>query len=398
MSQKDRLTRRTLLKVGLGTAAGASLLDAPAAEAAAAADQALPQVPRRRLGKTGREVPILLMGGSMHFDQRLDPKLAECLRFGVNYYDTADCYAGGTSETGIGNFLERSRKRPEVWITTKSDSWTPEGLEATLRTSLGRLKTDHVDMYFLHMLDDASYISAETAKVAERMKKEGRIKHFGFSCHSGNVVDLLQKASRTSWVDAIMFRYSFRDYGNKELNGAIDACAKADIGLIAMKTQGSEASIADAWKKFEQTGKWNKHQAVLKAVWSDPRISAAVSHMDSLEKLKQNIAAAVDRSELGILDRDSVRRYAVQTRSLACEGCDHHCNPAVAAPVQIGATLRCLMYHDVYGQPDVARERFRALSQAAQRIAGVDFSGANRACPHGVDVVSLMERASKVLV
>ncbi|HZJ56313.1 MAG TPA: aldo/keto reductase [Myxococcaceae bacterium] len=397
MSQDDRFSRRTLLKLGVGTAAGASLVEAPSA-LAAAADAGLPQVPRRRLGKTGRDVPILLMGGSMSFDQRFDPKLAECLRFGVNYFDTADCYAGGGSETAIGNFLERSKKRDSVWITTKSDRWDPDGLEATLRTSLERLKTDHVDMYFLHMLEDASRISAETAKVAERMKKEGRIQHFGFSCHSGNVVELMTLAAKTTWVDAIMFRYNFRQYGNRELNVAIDACAKANIGLIAMKTQGSEAGFADAWKKFEQTGRWTKHQAVLKAVWADPRISAAVSHMDNLEKLKQNIAAALDRSELGALDRQALERYAADTRSLACDGCDHHCNPAVAAPVQIGATLRCLMYHDVYGQPELARERFHALPTEAQRLAGVDFSGASRACPHGVDVVTLMDRASKVLV
>jgi uncharacterized protein len=397
MSQDEKFSRRTLLKVGVGTAAGASMLDAPAV-LAAAADSGLPQVPRRRLGRTGKDIPILLMGGSMSFDQRFDPKLAECLRFGVNYFDTADCYAGGGSETAIGNFLERTKKRSDVWITTKSDSWDPDGLESTLRTSLARLKTDHVDMYFLHMLDDASKISSETAKVAERMKTEGRIKHFGFSCHSHNVVDLLQRAAATSWVDAIMFRYNFREYGNRELNQAMDACAKANIGLIAMKTQGSEAGIADAWKKFEQTGKWSKHQAVLKAVWADPRISAAVSQMDNLDKLKQNIAAALDRSELGLLDREALHRYAQDTRSLACDGCDHHCNPAVAAPVQIGTTLRCLMYHDVYGQPDLARERFRALPSEAQQLAGVDFSGASRACPHGVDVVSLMDRASKVLV
>jgi hypothetical protein len=65
--------------------------------------------------------------------------------------------------------------------------------------------------------------------------------------------------------------------------------------------------------------------------------------------------------------------------------------------VQIGATLRCLMSHDVYGQPDLARERFRALPAGARKLAGVDFSGASRACPHGVDVVSLMDRANKVL-
>jgi hypothetical protein len=396
MSDGDGISRRRLLQLGLGAAAGSTLLDEGSA-LAAQGEAALPQVPRRRLGKTGKDVPILLMGGSMQFDQRFDPKLAECLRFGVNYFDTADCYAGGTSETAIGAFLERTKKRDAVWITTKSDRWDPRGLEETLRTGLSRLKTDHVDLYFLHQLDDLSLLAPETARAAEKLKKEGRIKHFGFSCHSGNVVELLTKAAQESWVDAIMFRYNFRQYGNTELNRAMDACSRADIGLIAMKTQSSEAGIADAARKFQQTGKWNKYQAVLKAVWADSRISAAVSHMDNFDKLKQNIAAAVDRNELGALDRQSIERYAQETRSLACDGCDHLCNPAVNAPVQIGATLRCLTYHDAYGQPEVARERFRALPAEARQLAGVDFSGANRACPHGVDVAALMERARRVL-
>ena len=62
-----------------------------------------------------------------------------------------------------------------------------------------------------------------------------------------------------------MFRYNFRQYGNDKLNRGIDACVKAKVGLIAMKTQGSEASFRDAWKKFEKSGKWNKYQAVLGA-------------------------------------------------------------------------------------------------------------------------------------
>src|SRR5213075_384892 len=109
-----------------------------------------------------------------------------------------------------------------------------------------------------HQLDDPSRISSETAAVAEELKKAGKIKAFGFSCHSGNVVELLRKAAETSYIDAIMFRYNFRSYGNRELNAAIDACAKANIGLIAMKTQGAEMSDVAAPARYEQTGKWNK--------------------------------------------------------------------------------------------------------------------------------------------
>ena len=64
--------------------------------------------------------------------------------------------------------------------------------------------------------------------------------------------------------------------------------------------------------------------------------------------------------------------------------------------MKIGATLRCLMYHDVYGQPDEAHKTFRSLPKEAQRIADVDFTPANRACPHGVDVAGHMERAKEI--
>jgi predicted aldo/keto reductase-like oxidoreductase len=195
-----------------------------------------------------------------------------------------------------------------------------------------------------------------------------------------------------------MFRYNFRTYGNKELNLAMDAAHKAKIGLIAMKTQGAEASFEDAWKKFEKTGKWNKHQAVLKAVWSDARISAAVSHMDSLEKLQQNIAAAVDDEKLGLSDWKAIERYASDTRGEACDGCGQLCGSAAGTAVNIATTLRCVMYHDVYGDAAKAQRVFSALPEAARAIHGVDFSAANHACPHGVDVARHMERARQILV
>jgi len=402
MSDTKKIDRRRLLT--LAGAVGAAALVGPHTARAeetkateAAAEESLPQVPRRVLGKTGEKVPILLMGGAMALDPRFDPKLAECMRFGVNYFDTADCYGNGMGEVAVGNFLKRARLRPEVWITSKSDQHDPEGFESTLETSLEKLQTDYVDMYYLHMLREAKFLSPELEKVVARLKKQGKMRHFGFSTHAGNVDELLHAAARTPWVESVMFRYDFDTYGDKELNKAMDAAHKAGVGLIAMKTQRAEASFAGAWKKFEQTGKWNKFQAVLKAVWADERITAAVSHMDTFEKLRENIAAALDRTELSSLEWDSLRHYGEETRALACRGCDHHCNPAVDGPVRIADTIRCLTYHDTYGERDKARMLFRQLPREARRIAGVDFAPANAACPHGVDVARHMKRAAEVL-
>jgi hypothetical protein len=400
MDRNKRMSRRDLLKLG-AAGAGAmalgtgSLLGGRALAEPAAPPAKLPQVPRRVLGKTGKAVPILLLGGAVKLDPRFDPKLSEALRFGVDYIDAADCYGGGTCETNVGNWLEKATTRDKVWITSKSDKHDPAGFEATLDTGLRNMRTEYFDLYFLHALEDPKSLDSDLAKAVDKLKKAGKFRHFGFSCHDGTVVELLNKAADLPWVEAVMFRYNFQQYGDAELNKAMDRCAKANVGLIAMKTQSSEVSFQERWQKF-QVGKWSKHQAVLKAVWADERITAAVSHMDNLEKLKQNVAAALDDETLGETDWERLREYGRATRGTTCDGCDHLCGAALREPVRIGATLRFLMYHDVYGETAKAKALFGKLPPEAQRIAGIDYTAAAARCPHGVDIARHMQRAAEV--
>lgn len=392
MSDPNELSRRHLLTLSAATSA-AVLGVGVDAEAKPA------QVPRRRLGKTNETIPILLVGGGMGFQGAHDSRIKLALEHGANYIDTARKYAGGSSEKNAGSTLKQLNAREKTWITSKTPKWSARGLEQDLAFSLEALQTSYVDLYFLHGLDQLGPLNdAELIKTVERLKQDKKIRFFGFSCHDGNVAELLRAAAERPFIDAVMFKYSFRDYGNKELNQAIDAAHKADVGLIAMKTQSSEAGFAGAVQKFEKTGKWNKYQAVLKAVWEDKRIAAAVSHMVDVRQMKENIAAAVDRNKLGLNERDAVRRYADATRAYACDGCQHVCGAAVAAPVRIATTLRCLMYHDSYGDPDKARRVFAELPAEARRLEGVDFSAASRACPNGIDLVAQMKRAGEVLV
>jgi uncharacterized protein len=379
-----------------GAAGLAALVGGRIAGAAETAPAELPKVPRRMLGKTKATVPILLMGGGQGFDEGFDPRIAECLRFGVNYFDVADCYAKGRSETGLGSFLAKTGKRKDIWITTKTDKHDPVGATKTLEQSLERLKTDYVDLWFLHALQDEKSLNDDIGKTAERLKKEGKIRFFGFSCHDATVADLLQKASELPWIDAIMFRYNFREYGNEKLNRAMDAAHKAGVGLIAMKTQGSAISFEEGVKKFEEQ-KFAKQQAVLKAVWADERISAAVSAMDTLEKIKQNVAAALDKTSLAEHEIMELQRYADATRHLYCAGCQHICNAAAPAGIEIGTTLRYLMYHDSYGDRKQARQFFAELPAEARQIKGVDFSRASALCPHKIDIAQHMHRAAEVL-
>ena len=151
------LTRREVLTLGAAAGATAGLVASGSPREAAAgkpSKKALPKVPRRILGKTGESVPILLMGAAMRLDPRFDPKLAEALRFGVDYIDAADCYGGGTCEAAVASFHRRANLRDKLWITSKSDEHSPEGFLKTFEESLRRLRTDYIDMYFLHAFAD----------------------------------------------------------------------------------------------------------------------------------------------------------------------------------------------------------------------------------------------------
>ncbi len=392
-----KISRREMLKLSAAAGAMAATSGVLGAEKLfAGEEEGLPQIPRRVLGKTGSTIPILLFGAAVQLDPDFDPKIAEGLRYGLNYIDAADCYGGATCEMAVGNLVAKLDAREDVWITSKSDRHDPKGLEKTLQRGLEHLQTDYVDLYFMHNLKEAKYLSDDMRRMAEKLKKEGKIRYFGFSTHAPACAQLLTAAAEAGWIDAIMFRYNFRIYGEKELNDAMDECVKAGVGLIAMKTQGSEASFRDAWRKYTSEGRWTKHQAVLKAVWADSRITAAVSSMESFTQLRENIAAAVDREELGRADWEAIERYAAETRRYACDGCDHICNAAVDAPVRIGDTMRFLMYHEVYGEREKAKRLFAGLPGEAKRLRGVDFSGADSACPHGVDVAAHMARSAEV--
>jgi hypothetical protein len=132
---------------------------------------------------------------------------------------------------------------------------------------------------------------------------------------------------------------------------------------------------------------------VLKAVWQDSRIDAVVSEMTNFDQLEQNVAAALDRTRLGALELDSLRHHAEATEHLYCQGCEQHCRPTLARPVRVADTLRLLMYHDEYGEPERARRLFAAIPPEERALGEVDFAPAARACPRPRRG-RLMERAA----
>jgi len=383
-----KLTRREFIATTGAVGAGAVLASTVGPSAAAEKKS----MPTRVFGKTGVEIPILTMGTAFPLTP---PLLNAALAEGINYIDTAQSYVGGKSEKMVGNVLAKNGRREECFIVTKCTEHDSEAFTNKLDGSLESLKMDAVDLYYLHNLGDPDRLDKEMMQTAERLKKSGKIRFFGFSSHHGNQVATLEKAAEVGYVDAIMFKYNFRDYDNDALNKAIDKCHKANIGLMAMKTQGGAVSFQGSVDKFKAKG-FNQHQATLKAVWADERIHGAVSAMKNIKQVKEN-AEAARNSAMGFEERELLREYAAETDHLYCRGCSEHCEVAMEAPLQIAETLRYRMYYENYGERRRGKELFAQLPTAAKKLEGVDFTAAEAACPYKLPIGQLMQEAVQKL-
>lgn len=350
-------------------------------------------MPTKRLGKTERMVSRLGFGGGVFVTPIL---LNRALDLGVTYLDTAQSYGQGKSEQNIGRILQQNGKRDRCFIVTKSGSHNAAGLRSRLETiSLPRLQTDHVDLYYLHNLGNPDLLNDEMAKAAEDMKRAGVIKHFGFSSHAGHMVQCLERAAEVGFVDVIMFKYNFLIYGDEELNRALDKCAAADIGLVAMKTQAGHKAIEDRMDPFVEAG-LKRQQAVIKAVYEDERITTIVSHMANVQQLEEN-AYATKHPVLAARERHALEEYRLAATREYCRGCGHRCMPQLAARTNVPDVLRALMYYEDYGDRRAGRALFHSLPSAERRIRGVDFRPAEAACPYDVRVSDMMRRADAFL-
>ena len=390
-SREDHITRRDFLARSATIGAGAALTGA---FGCAGVEQMAGRIPTVTLGKTGEKVTTLGFGGGVKVTPQL---LNATLTEGITYIDTAQGYGGGDSEKAIGEILEVNGRRKECFIVTKSGQHDADSFVSNLeKTSLERLRTDYVDLYCLHNIKDPDRLDSEMKATAERLKASGKIRFFGFSCHDAGMVGAVNRAAEVGFVDAIMIKYNFRTYKEDDLNRAIDRCTEAGIGLIAMKTQGGAVeSFQDRVDPFVASG-FNKYQAALKAVWTDERMHSVVSSMNTIQKVQENAAAARNKT-LTAAERRLLDRYAAETDHLYCRGCADLCEGCVNGPVKIADTLRYRMYHEYYGEHDLASHLFRRLPAAERSIAGVDFAAAEAACPHRLPIGELMRDAAIVL-
>uniref|UniRef100_A0A3Q3GS11 Aldo-keto reductase family 7, member A3 (aflatoxin aldehyde reductase) n=1 Tax=Labrus bergylta TaxID=56723 RepID=A0A3Q3GS11_9LABR len=162
-------------------------------------------VARRNMSSCPAKRPVSLLG-TMPFGGRADAQqslemVKTFLGRGHNRVDTAFMYMDGKSETIIGGMnLPKT-----VSIATKANPWDgktlkPESVRSQIETSLQRLQTDCVDLFYLHAPDHQNPIE-DTLRACNELHKEGKFKEFGLSNYaSWEVAEIVCICRHNNWI------------------------------------------------------------------------------------------------------------------------------------------------------------------------------------------------------
>lgn len=406
-SDQKKITRRYFLRNSAAAGIGSALLPLNGlskAHARSSSEIHEPMiVPTRTFGKTGVDVSILSLGGVLKSSDLL--MFRQAFKRGVTYWDTADSYGRGKNEKAIGKYFAKfPDDRRKVFLVTKAATSDPKKLTEKLNTSLQRMNTSYVDLYFIHYVKNVKKELTEEVKIwAEKAKSKGKIKFFGFSSHK-NMENCLLDAAKLGWIDGIMMSYNYRLMVKDEMKKAVDACINAGIGLTAMKTQaaftanfyaaiGSETD--DALKMTENFLKkgYTTEQAKLKVVWENPKIASICSAMPNMAILQANIAAALNKNNLSENDKKRLGEYAHRTASGYCAGCAGICEESANLDIPISDILRYSMYNHSYGDRETALRLFKNLpAEVKANIFKADYTIAERLCPQKIKIGKIIKR------
>lgn len=371
-----------------------------------------------REDKYGNKISVLGYG-CMRFTQKagkIDLKKAEqeimsAYNKGVNYYDTAYIYPG--SEAALGEILSRNNIRDKVYIATKLPHYMMKSIDAVekcFEEELRRLKTDHIDYYFMHMLTDVKSLERLKAFGIEewiREKKEsGKIKQIGFSYH-GNSDMFCKLVDSYDW-DFCMIQYNYLDENSQAGRKGLKYASSKGLPVMVMEplrggrlVNNLPAKAKELFKEYKV--KRTPAEWAFRWLWNQKEVTCVLSGMNSLEMVEENVNNAAS-SKIGEFTREDenllkeVVKAINEKMKVGCTGCGY-CMPC-PKKVDIPGTFSA--YNKLYtdGRYIALKEytmctMLRKDSTSASNC--IDCGKCEKHCPQGIEIRKELKNARRKL-
>lgn len=291
----------------------------------------------RQLGKSGLRVSVIGLGANRFGYQRMPQEevnrtLDAALDLGINFLDSADVYQGGRSEETIGSALQN--KRDKFVIATKFMNQTGEGpndwgasryhMMNALEASLRRLRTDRIDLYYLHRWDETTPVD-ELMRSLDDAVRAGKVRYLGVSnCMAWQAAHANLLAEVRGWTPFVAVQSHYHMLEREVESEMLPFCRERGVGMIpyfplaggfltGKYRRGQPAPAGsrgesnpyvqrymtetnyDLLDKLEAWTKERGHTTgELAQAWllAHPEVSSVISGATRLEQVQQNVKAA----------------------------------------------------------------------------------------------------------
>ena len=368
----------------------------------------------REYGKTGIKLSALGFG-CMRFpmEERHVKKeetikmLHRAMDLGVNYFDSAVGYCNGESQIVLGKAIKG--RRDNLYISTKNHykGDDPEEWRRFLDQSLERLGIDYIDFYHLHGLTLEQYtdhlLPNGPIDEARKAKEKGLIKHLCFSSHDKpeNIMKLID----TGEFEGILVQYNLLDRHNEE---AIAYAHEKGLGVVIMGTVGGGRLVPPSEKVQSVVSGEVKStpEVAIRFVLSNPNVTVALSGMNSIEMVEENVATASRPEPLSAEERQRILDMLEENKRLEelyCTGCEY-CMPCPNG-VDIPGNFSAMNLLRVWGLKELAKRRYARLGRRkkdgepapAWAEACVECGECEPKCPQDIPIIEQLKEVVEPL-
>ncbi len=316
---------------------------------------------KRHIDKLGVDTSLLGFG-CMRFptvDGKIDEKLStEMLDMaydaGVNYYDTAYPYHDKESELFVGKYLD-SKPRESYYLATKLPVWEIHKLDdakAMFAKQLERVHKDYIDFYLLHALDIERFRQMRDLGVieyCEELKKQGKIRFFGFSFHDSYEA-FEEIATYRDW-DFCQIQYNYMDVNEQAGDKGYALTEKLGIPLVIMEPVkgGSLAKLPQDIMELLVDKNASPASYALRFVASHPNVKVVLSGMSQPEQVQNNLDTFINFKPLSEEEEQSIVRIREAMNAKVRNGCTgcRYCMPCPAG-VDIPGNFKIWNEYNIY--------------------------------------------------
>jgi predicted aldo/keto reductase-like oxidoreductase len=357
---------------------------------------------KRRFGRTNLQVSIVGFGGTWLANLNRAGATAvvkKAVELGINYFDTARW--DGDSEDKLGGALENVRD--SCIIATKTGSRTKRESLDDLKESMGKLRTDKLDIIQLHGIDDEKTLAkAMSWDGSLQTCKDARSKRLvDFIGITGHKPRILTKAIRTSEFDTVLVPLNV--VTRQALEELVPLAKDLDVGVAVMKPFSAKTSnlvtclyqpsLSLLGEEPElKTLLGDNNQTMVKNVLNyvlSQDVSVVVPGYSSIREVE---AAAKAGHEYVGLPPDEKQRFEVEMGAY-CRDCGE-CQPC-PQNLNIPAILRFYMFSQVFGLHDWAKKLLKGLEVGVEKCTAC--CKCEQKCPYHLSITDMLQKTKKQL-